>query len=121
MMLPTKTCSALKMIPKKLKHKRIKRKDRNSLRHLAWVATHPCCVCGRSEIAVHHLIHYKPSDKIGRRDDKYVIPICRDSHDLARGVHGPEAEIGFLESRGVNGLEYALELFEKSPYKDELS
>ncbi len=108
------------MIPKKTKHNRIKRKERKSKRHMAWVAQHPCCVCGRNNIAVHHLIHYKPADKIGRRDDKYVIPICRASHDLARGVHGPEAEIGFLESRGVNGLNVALKLFNKSPFKGEL-
>ncbi len=108
------------MIPKTKKYTRIKRKKRKNKLHLAWVAQHPCCVCGRNNIAVHHLIHYKPADKIGRRDDKYVIPICRDSHDLARGVHGPETEKGFLESRGVNGLNIALELYNNSPFREKL-
>ena len=108
------------LIPKGIKPKRIKRKERKCPEHLAFVATHPCCVCGGRDIAVHHLIHYKPADKIGRRDDKYVIAICKASHNHAQGVHGPETERGFLESRGVNGLEVALALYEKSPHRDKL-
>ena len=108
------------MSPKGIKPKRIKRKNRKCSEHLEFVATHPCCVCDGNQIVVHHLIHYKPVDKIGRRDDKYVIPICEVSHNNARGVHGPETERGFLESRGVNGLDVALDLFEKSPHKEKL-
>lgn len=108
------------LIPKGVKPGRIKPKRRKCAQHLAWVRQQPCCVCGGRDISVHHLIHYRIPDKIGRRDDKYVIPICRVSHDLAQGVHGPEGEIGFLESRGVNGYAVALELFERSPHKHKL-
>jgi len=86
---------------------------------MKWVGGHPCCVCGGRIVSVHHLIHYKIADKIGRRDDKFVIPICKVSHDNGRGVHGPETEIGFLESRGINGYDVALALFERSPFRDD--
>jgi hypothetical protein len=108
------------LIPKGQKPKRIKRTKRKYQPHLAWVSRHPCCVCGGNNVSVHHLIHYRPEDKIGRRDDKYVIPICKAAHDLGRGVHGPDGEIDFLESRGVNGIEVALRLYEASPFKDKL-
>lgn len=107
--------------PKGIKPGRINPKVRKCPEHMKWVGGHPCCICGGQNISVHHLIHYRIGDKIGRRDDKYVIPICKVSHDNARGVHGPEGEIGFLESRGVNGLEVALDLYERSPFKEKLA
>ena len=111
------TCGA---VPKGIKPKRNKRKTRKCPEHLEWVASLPCCVTGLRPVAVHHLIHYKIQDKVGRRDDKYVIPIHRDYHDLARGVHGPEGEIGFLESRGVDGVATARALAKISPHRGKL-
>lgn len=114
-------CHPIGAVPKGVKPGRIKRTSRKCPEHMAWVGKHPCCVCGGADISVHHLIHYRIPDKIGRRDDKYVIPICKKSHDLAQGVHGPAGEIGFLESRGVNGYDVALQLFERSPYREKLA
>lgn len=114
-------CHPIGAVPKGRKVGRIKLTERKYKPHMRWVGQHPCCICGGRNISVHHLIHYKPADKRGRRDDKYVIPICKISHDNAQGVHGPETERGFLESRGVNGLEVALRLYERSPYKEKLA
>ena len=68
---------------------------------------------------MHHLLK-RIHDKIGRRDDKYVIPICPESHNHGRGVHGVETESGFLARRGVDGEAVARALAEKSPYKQRL-
>jgi len=109
------------LIPKGVKPGRIKRKECKCPEHLAWVGSMPCCVTGMRPVSVHHLIHYRIKDKVGRRDDKYVIPILKEYHDNSRGVHGPETEVPFLESRGVNGLEVALDLYERSPFKEKLA
>jgi hypothetical protein len=53
-------------------------------------------------------------DKVGRRDDKYTIPLHPDYHNHARGVHGPETEKGFLARHGVDGGELARELWERT-------
>ena len=97
-------------VPKGKKTKRIRVTKRKVKAHLNFVAQQPCCVCGRSPVVVHHLME-RFDDKIGRRDDKYVIPICPESHNDAQGVHGPETEIGFLSKRGVVGKDIALKLW----------
>ena len=104
---------------KKPRNKPVRRKDP---KHLAYVAEQDCCCCGGFPVVVHHL-RSRPADKIGSRDDKYTIPICPESHNNARGVHGakPEGaypgetvEHAFLRLRGVDGLLLAEELWRKS-------
>lgn len=101
------------MLPKAPLRKRIKPKARKDKKHLAFVAQQPCCVTGRWPVVVHHLMERFP-DKIGRRDDKYAIPIVPEYHNHARGVHGPETEKGFLSTRGIDGEAVALRLWEES-------
>lgn len=108
------------LIPKGQKPGRMKRTKRKCPEHLEWVASQPCCVCGRNNVAVHHLIHWPVPGKIGRRDDAWVIPICRSSHDHAQGVHGPEGEIRFLMSRGVDARQVAEDLQRRSPHRGKL-
>lgn len=100
-------------LPKGQRVRRIRTKVRKDARHLEYVASQPCCCCGRRPVVVHHLLHQIP-EKIGRRDDKYAIPLCPDEHNNARGVHGPDGEIPYLRKHGVNGKELAERLWSES-------
>ena len=55
-----------------------------SPKHLAYVRTFPCCVCGTDDtIEAHHLTHVKGNGGMSlKNDDKYTVPLCRENHFL---------------------------------------
>ena len=55
------------MIPKGVKPKRIKPKRTSNKKHLEWVATLPCCICGKFGVQVHHLLRADPKRGTGRK------------------------------------------------------
>ncbi len=66
-------------------------KAKKDPKHLARVATLPCCVCeafGGPQIGrtyVHHVIHDRFEDR--KSPDRMTIPLCYDHHQGARGIH----------------------------------
>ena len=63
-----------------------------------FIARHGCVICRRPAV-VHHLIHIKV-DKIGRRDDRYIIGLCPEHH---QGLHHDGQETRYLAHYGIDG------------------
>src|SRR5829696_3050808 len=60
---------------------------RRSKKHLEFVASQPCLVCGRSPSDAHHLGFTQPR-ALGRKvSDEFTVPLCRSHHRMlhARG------------------------------------
>ena len=55
-----------------------------SPKHLAFVRTFPCCVCGTDDtIQAHHLTHVKGNGGMSlKNDDKYTVSLCSLDHNL---------------------------------------
>ena len=100
------------MIPKGVKPKRIKPKRTNNKKHLEYVATFPCCICGQIEVQVHHLLRADPKRGMGRRSgDEFVIPLCQRHH---QGLHLCGNEIFYLGQHGIDGVALAAKLWRSS-------
>lgn len=65
-------------------------------RHMAYVASLPCLVCG-ARATVHHVTGY--ADRIGRvsRSHKRVVPLCPVHHQIQ---FGPRESVEALGHRG---------------------
>jgi hypothetical protein len=61
-----------------------KTRRRRDKRHLEYVASRPCVVCGRSPSDAHHL-RFAQARALGRKvSDEFTVPLCRIHH---RQVH----------------------------------
>jgi hypothetical protein len=57
-----------------------KTKRRRDKRHLEYVASKPCIVCGRNPSDAHHLRFAEPL-ALGRKvSDEFTVPLCRIHH-----------------------------------------
>lgn len=104
------------MIPKAPKHNRIRPKAKTAptaveRRHMTWVASFGCLVCGQSA-SLHHVM--KCPGKVRRRDHRFVVPLCREHHQEPRGVHGLGSEEAFYREYGINLPWIAVTLWERS-------
>jgi hypothetical protein len=80
--------------------------------HLAFVASQPCLICGRTPCDAHHLKFAQPK-ALGRKvSDEFTVPLCRDHHhELHR--HGNEA--AWWANLHVAPADIARELWQKAP------
>ena len=80
-------------------------------KHLAFVASLPCCVSGWIPVQVHHLLR-TPEKAMGRRSgDNHVIPLHWEMHTR---LHSSGNETRFLEIHGIDGPSLAKALYEAS-------
>ena len=92
-----------------------------SRKHLEFVGTKACCICGTfANIQVHHLL--KPWEGMRRTglkaNDRNVIPLCMDHH---HELHKRGNEEAFFEDQGLSnyfGKVHARMLWHQSPYHD---
>lgn len=92
-----------------------------SRKHLEFVGSKPCCICGSQySIQVHHLL--KPWNGYRgvsmRSNDKNVIPICFHHHNM---LHKRGNEEAFFEENGFtnyHGMSTARVLWYESPAYD---
>ena len=81
-------------------------KDR---KHLAFVASLPCVICGQLGVQIHHLIgNYGPDGPVRgwgmRAGDDFTIAMCERHHRL---LHADGNEKRYLEAHGIDGLKAA--------------
>ena len=98
------------LIPKGVKPKRIKPKRTSNKKHLEFVSTLPCCICGKFGVQVHHLLRADPKRGAGRKaGDEFVIPLCHHHH---QGLHLCGGEGFYLGQHGIDGVALAAKLWE---------
>lgn len=79
--------------------------------HLGRVAALGCSHC-RGGANLHHVMHM--DGKECRRDDRFVVPLCRLHHQGRFGVHGLGSERAFKERYGIDLVKIAKDEWEKS-------
>jgi hypothetical protein len=90
--------------------------------HLEFVATQPCCVCGRQPSDPHHIRFAQPR-ALGRKvSDEFTVPLCRSHH---REVHGRGDEAAWWSGRNIDPMSIALSLWQQTrgvlvPAKDQI-
>jgi len=91
-----------------------KKKLVKSLKHLKFVAEYPCLICGSDSVQVAH-IRSLPSAPIGlgRRDDRYTVPLCFSCHSKQHSMN----EKVFWEKNMINPMVVAKELCLQSDCK----
>jgi len=92
---------------------RTKNKTVKSKKHLNWVGTNHCCIlCSHSEVQVAHIRHLPSGNLgVGRKDDRYCVPLCYKCHALQHTMNERE----FWKTYNVNPLEFAYQLCCHSP------
>lgn len=98
---------------RKINHKRMKPKvgapaTAEERRHLAYVASLPCVVCGRRPVQVHHVSATVHGGRITRSHMR-VTPLCFRHHKIEGGKKSVEAlsHRGFYLEHGIDLLEVA--------------
>jgi hypothetical protein len=85
-----------------------KTRRRRDKRHLEYVASKPCLVCGRSPSDAHHLRFTEPR-ALGRKvSDEFTVPLCRIHH---REVHDRGDERAWWDALKIDPRPIALELW----------
>jgi Rad52/22 family double-strand break repair protein len=79
--------------------------------HLKFVASQPCLVCGRQPCDPHHLRFAQPRAIGLKVSDEFTVPLCRGHH---RQLHQTGDERAWWDSRRINPLEIARDLWEKT-------
>jgi len=79
--------------------------------HLKFIASQPCLICGRQPSDPHHLRFAQPRAIGLKVSDEFTVPLCRGHH---RQLHEAGDEIAWWKSQGVNALEIASGLWEKT-------
>ena len=81
-------------------------------RHLAFVASLPCCITGRTDgVQVHHLLRV-PEKCCGRRSgDNHAIPLHHEKHTA---LHRDGNEQAYLTTYDIDGPALAKALYEAS-------
>lgn len=74
-------------------------------RHMGWVRSRPCLVCGQPS-TLHHVTGY--ADRMGRfsRSHRLVVPLCAEHHQV---IWGPKTSVEALSHRGFF-YEYGIDL-----------
>ena len=86
-------------------------KRRRDKAHLRYVATQPCLVCGRQPSDPHHLKFTQPRALGLKVSDEFTVPLCRGHH---RQIHQAGNELSWWQSRKINALEIANELWSET-------
>jgi hypothetical protein len=82
-------------------------------RHLAFVRTLPCCLCGAINVDAAHIRvgsinHEKRSTGMGEKpSDRWVVPLCRPCHTEQ---HAAGDELRFWASKGIDPFMMAMTL-----------
>ena len=76
--------------------------------HLAFVARHPCLICGRRPAQAHHLRFAQPRAMAMKVSDEYTVPLCVGHHDA---VHRTGDEPTWWAARKLDPLATALQLW----------
>ena len=81
-------------------------------RHLAFVATQPCLICGRRPAQAHHLRFAQPRAMAMKVSDEFTVPVCNTHHDQ---LHRAGDERAFWTRHGfIDPMKYAARLWEAS-------
>jgi hypothetical protein len=85
-----------------------KTRRRRDKKHLAYVASKPCIVCGRSPSDAHHLRSAEPR-ALGRKvSDEFTVPLCRLHH---RELHARGDERAWWDALRINPAPIAEQLW----------
>jgi hypothetical protein len=78
-------------------------------RHLEFITTQPCLVCGRHPCEAHHLRFSQPR-ALGRRvSDEFTVSLCRIHHDE---IHRRGDEVAWWASLNIDPLPTALRFWQ---------
>jgi hypothetical protein len=89
---------------------------RRDKRHLRFVCTQPCVVCGRAPCDAHHLRFAQPRALGSKVSDEFTVPLCRSHH---RAVHDAGDERAWWRDIKVDPLPLAQQLWtETRPGRD---
>ena len=90
-----------------------------SPKHLAFVRTFPCCVCGTDDtIQAHHLTHVKGNGGMSlNNDDKYTVSLCSLDHNLLHWM----GERSYWAERKLEPKIYAALLWDSFQKKGDVS
>ena len=83
-----------------------------SAAHMAFVAEHPCIVCGWPDVQVHHLTcGPEPKARGLKASDSYTVPLCPRHHDA---LHQRGDERAFWHALGIDPIAAAERLWAAS-------
>jgi ERF superfamily len=85
-----------------------KTRRRRDKRHLEYVASKPCLVCGRSPSDAHHLRFSEPRALGQKVSDEFTVPLCRIHH---REVHDRGDERAWWDALRIDPRPIAQELW----------
>lgn len=76
-------------------------------RHLEFIASRPCALCGAEPVEVHHI---RTGVGMGQRSGHYLtIPLCPDCHRGPAGVHGDQSMMKVMKVTELQLLEREIE------------
>jgi hypothetical protein len=102
----------LELIEPELKLPKTRR--RRDKRHLEYVASKPCLVCGRAPSDAHHL-RFTEARALGRKvSDEFTVPLCRIHH---RQVHDRGDEESWWTELEIDPLPIARALWTDTRYR----
>ena len=108
------------LIPKKVKHNRIKPKraekpTKAEQAHMDQARSYGCLLrsmgCSGA-VEIHHILHMQ--GKRVRRDHRYVAPLCSHHHRSHEGIHGLGSEEAFRKMHDVDLVAWAVNAWEES-------
>jgi len=95
-----------------------KTKPIRSAKHLAYVRTLPCCVCGNDQdIQAHHLTHIRSNGISVKSDDSLAVPLCGENHYLLHWM----GERSYWKERNLDPKLYAALLWDNFQKKGDVS
>lgn len=84
-------------------------------KHCDFIRTLPCCICNKDSECAHVRYadagHGKVEMGMGRRDDRYTVPLCPDHHRLNEESQHANNERGWWLMTGLNPLIMSAELW----------
>jgi len=86
--------------------------------HLAFVARHPCLVCGRQPAQAHHVRFAQPRAMGLKVSDEYTVPLCNGHHDA---VHRTGDERAWWATHHIAPLAVAERLWTTTDQTEEVS
>ncbi len=73
-------------------------------RHLRYIATQPCLVCGRMPSHAHHLTFAQPRARGLKSSDEWTVPLCALHH---RELHDRGNERAYWQEKKIDALQTA--------------
>ena len=83
-------------------------------RHLKFVASQPCLICGREPSDPHHLRFAQPRAIGLKVSDEFTVPLCRTHH---RQLHQTGNEVAWWEKMNIEPLKIAEQLWQQTHLK----